>query len=214
MSGYASDMQVEGTAPRSGANSPASNDVSVKRKLEDEHKEDEQGPKRTKAAENTDSETLIDDAHGVAREDTGKSTEEQQTSPTPKLASPQPAVADGGSRQVDRLPESRSSSTVSPVPQIPITKPCNSKSATPELSKSALIAQSGRKIEDIIDGSDLRKFLHKSLSEYMVKGLERIVDLWETGEFETANTEHMDDKALTDKVVLKFADILRQLTEE
>lgn len=79
-------------------------------------------------------------------------------------------------------------------------------------TKAQLVNQSGRKIEDIIDGSDLRKFLNKTLTESIVKGLNEIVKLWERGEFnselETSNTEQ-----LKKNVILKFANILKDNVE-
>lgn len=91
---------------------------------------------------------------------------------------------------------------------------------SPRQTATDIVRKSGRNVEDIIDGSDLRKFLHKSLTEYMVKGLDEIVSLWEKGEFDTDlqsvdnddNFETRDE--LKKKVVLKFADILKSLTEK
>lgn len=80
-------------------------------------------------------------------------------------------------------------------------------------AKADLVRQSGRKVEDIIDGSDLRKFLNKSLTEYIVKGLDEIVELWEKGAF-YSDMQDEDQNVLKKKVVLKFADIIKQLGEE
>jgi hypothetical protein len=97
-----------------------------------------------------------------------------------------------------------------------IIKKSDSKQESPTAvsppSKTELIAQSNRKVEDIIDGSDLRKFLHKSLTEYLVKGLDEIVAAWELGEFEIS--ENDNDEILRKSVVLKFADILKNLAEK
>lgn len=95
-----------------------------------------------------------------------------------------------------------------------------SATKSPRQTATDIVRKSGRNVEDIIDGSDLRKFLHKSLTEYMVKGLDEIVSLWEKGEFDTDlqsvdnddNFETRDE--LKKKVVLKFADILKSLTEK
>lgn len=78
-----------------------------------------------------------------------------------------------------------------------------------QATKAQLVAESGRKIEDIIDGSDLRKFLNKTLTESIVKGLDEIVKLWENGEFNS----DLETEQLKKNVILKFANILKQNVE-
>lgn len=80
-------------------------------------------------------------------------------------------------------------------------------------SKADLVRQSGRSVEDIIDGSDLRKFLNKGLTEYIVKGLDEIVELWEKGKFNFDGQEPSKE-VLKRKVALQFADIIKQLAEK
>ncbi|KAG0676980.1 hypothetical protein C6P40_005406 [Pichia californica] len=82
----------------------------------------------------------------------------------------------------------------------------NSKSSIP--SKDDLVKQSGRHVEEIIDGSDLRKFLNKSLTKDIVKALDEIVELWEAGEFNNS-----DAKILRKNVIAKFTDILKKNAE-
>lgn len=83
-----------------------------------------------------------------------------------------------------------------------------SSNNTQRIPKTEMIKQSGKKVEDIIDGSDLRKFINRSLTPYLVEGLDNIVQLWESGELEVTSSE--DAK----KVVLKFAEILQNLAEK
>lgn len=116
----------------------------------------------------------------------------------------------------NNIPALSNSSSLSPI-ETPVSATSvkkelkQSSSVPPTPSKSELISQSDREIEDIIDGSDLRKFLHRTLTSYMVKGMDEIINLWESGNFQA--TENDNDDEISKKVVLKFADILRQLAE-
>lgn len=88
-------------------------------------------------------------------------------------------------------------------------------------TKDECIKQSGRKIENIIDGSDLRKFLNISISENLIKSINNIVELWENSD--TFNTEIEQLKQndnlqnrniLKKKVLLRLADELKDLASE
>ena len=97
-----------------------------------------------------------------------------------------------------------------------IKQTADSKHAMPtqtQPSKADLVRQSGRTVEDIIDGSDLRKFLNKGLTEYIVKGLDEVVALWEKGKFSLDGQEPTKE-VLKRKVALQFADIIKRLAEK
>lgn len=97
-----------------------------------------------------------------------------------------------------------------------IKQPADSKHAIPtqtQPSKADLVRQSGRTVEDIIDGSDLRKFLNIGLTEYIVKGLDEVVALWEKGKF-SLDGQEPSKEVLKKKVALQFADIIKQLAEK
>ena len=83
-------------------------------------------------------------------------------------------------------------------------------------SQAEIVSRTGRNIEDIIDGSDLRRFLNKTLAEYLVKGLDEIVQLWESGEFDIkeVGVESNNQQHLEKKVLRKFADILKDFAED
>lgn len=116
--------------------------------------------------------------------------------------------------EIEELTNQEFSNTLEPKPLIKedsiTTKSSKNTTPVPLASREELVAQSERKTEDIIDGSDLRRFLNKSLSGYMIKGLDELVKLWESGELDVAD---MDDAVLKQKVVLKYSEILKKLVE-
>lgn len=196
-------------------------DISVKRELETDNNDNDINNEVKKVKIETESETIIESV--TLENPTITQTEEFTNSP-----SPLPHALTSKSRseiraQIDELQENdpikeitkendkidQSSST-----KVTKVKEINENSHN---SNSKLIKQSNRKFEDIIDGSDLRRFLNKSLSGYLVKGLDEIVKLWESGEFEIDTNEtntNDDDNQLRKRVVLKFSDILKQLVDE
>lgn len=98
--------------------------------------------------------------------------------------------------------------TVSIKEETHINKLSKTATSVPSESKEEILSRSGREVGSIIDGSDLRQFLNKTLSTYLVEGLDEIVNLWENGEFEV---ENQNDNELKRKVVEKFANILKLL---
>lgn len=129
-----------------------------------------------------------------------------------------PAVVDMKSEPTETV---NSPSNIPPTTTSDVSNPTTvtgTNTATFTSTKADLIRQSGRKVEDIIDGSDIRKFLNKTLTENIVKGLDEIVRLWENGEFKTESTVTTDttdsnSELLKKAVVLKFADILKASVE-
>jgi hypothetical protein len=96
----------------------------------------------------------------------------------------------------------------------------NTPIPAPKFIKADLLKESGRNVEDIIDGSDLRRFLNKSLTKYIVKGLDDVVCMWERGDFDTelkategTRFDHESRVILQKTVVSKFAEILSKIVE-
>lgn len=97
------------------------------------------------------------------------------------------------------------SSTPVPIPQTIASVPSPVKQETPE----SIIKRSGKTIEEIIDGSEVRRFLNKTLTEYMVKGLQELIDKWENGGLEIKGND--DDKKV---VVNEFCNILKDISNK
>lgn len=98
-----------------------------------------------------------------------------------------------------------------PKEETPTSKSSKNATPVPSISKEELLTQSGRNVEDIIDGSNLRQFLNKTLSGYLVDSLNEIVKLWEDGEFEA---EFGNELELKRKVAEKFGDIIKNLANK
>lgn len=70
------------------------------------------------------------------------------------------------------------SATPVPIPQTVASQPSPVKQETQE----SLVRRSGKSVEEIIDGSDVRRFLNKTLTETMVVGLRELVAKWDDGQ--------------------------------
>lgn len=97
------------------------------------------------------------------------------------------------------------SSTPVPIPQTIASVPLPVKQETQE----SIVSKSEKSIEDIIDGSDVRKFLNKTLTEYMVKGLQELIIKWENDDLKI-NGSKFDKKIVVDE----FCNILKDLSNK
>ncbi|VEU22619.1 DEKNAAC103628 [Brettanomyces naardenensis] len=87
--------------------------------------------------------------------------------------------------------------TDSPTPQpIPQLKQENTKRHEVKINKP---------VEEIIDGSDLRKFLNKNLTPFLIRGLNEMAEGWEKGTFTEMDTR---------SVLAKFSGILAEYAKE
>lgn len=110
----------------------------------------------------------------------------------------------------EESPAIKRSKSVSSKPSLsPTPTPIPQTTTDPSLktTKSDLLKQSGRTPDEIIDGCDLRKFFNKTLTPYLLQGLNEMTTKWEAGEF---NNETYDDK----RVLLIFSEILKDLSKK
>lgn len=79
----------------------------------------------------------------------------------------------------------------------PLKKQKTSISPTPQPIPQVDVKQSkkpttiNKPIEEIIDGSELRKFLNRNLTPYLVKGLNEMSVRWEENKFEGKDTKEV-----------------------
>lgn len=110
----------------------------------------------------------------------------------------------------EESPAIKRSKSVSSKPSLsPTPTPIPQTTTDPSLktTTSDLLKQSGRTPDEIIDGCDLRKFLNKTLTPYLLSGLNEMTAKWEAGEF---NNELYNDK----KVLLIFSEVLKNLADK
>lgn len=89
---------------------------------------------------------------------------------------------------------------------LPPAKRSKSSSSTPkpQVKKEQQPAKTTKPVFEIIDGSDLRKFLNKNLTPYLVKGLNELSENWRQGKYK------MDEAS----VLKEFTKILQSYTDE
>ncbi|QPG73743.1 hypothetical protein FOA43_001056 [Brettanomyces nanus] len=97
-------------------------------------------------------------------------------------------------------------------PSLPAQKKLKTESPTPQPIPQLKLEPStahdvkiNRPVEEIIDGSELRRFLNKNLTRFLIRGLNQLAETWENGQLDDLSTK---------AVLLEFSDILRKYAQE
>lgn len=113
----------------------------------------------------------------------------------------QPVVESVEGPAMKKVKSASGSATPVPIPQTIL-------SDQPEKieTQENIVKKSTKTIEEIIDGSDVRRFLNRTLTGYMVNGLKELVEKYEKGGFKVPS-----DKESKARVVDDFCAILKEL---
>lgn len=112
-------------------------------------------------------------------------TSQQEENQTLKRSNEEPVQSEPVTKKVKTTPE--------PVPQL----------KKEEEKKSEIVIK--KPIEEIIDGSDLRKFLNKNITPFLIKALDELSVYWQKGEY-----DDLDSKA----ILLKFSEIIKEYADK
>lgn len=113
----------------------------------------------------------------------------------------QPVVESVEGPAMKKVKSASGSATPVPIPQTIL-------SDQPEKieTQENIVKKSTKTIEEIIDGSDVRRFLNRTITGYMVNGLKELVEKYEKGGFKVPS-----DKESKARVVDDFCAILKEL---
>ncbi|KAF6014970.1 hypothetical protein HII12_001023 [Brettanomyces bruxellensis] len=133
-----------------------------------------------------DGQTETHDAVGSSAEITKQTDASQvEENQTLKRSNEEPVQSEPVTKKVKATPE--------PVPQL----------KKEEEKKSEIVIK--KPIEEIIDGSDLRKFLNKNITPFLIKALDELSVYWQKGEY-----DDLDSKA----ILLKFSEIIKEYADK
>lgn len=130
----------------------------------------------------TETHDVVGSSAEITKQTDASQVEENQTL---KRSNEEPVQSEPVTKKVKTTPE--------PVPQL----------KKEEEKKSEIVIK--KPIEEIIDGSDLRKFLNKNITPFLIKALDELSVYWQKGEY-----DDLDSKA----ILLKFSEIIKEYADK
>ncbi len=130
----------------------------------------------------TETHDVVGSSAEITKQTDASQVEENQTL---KRSNEEPVQFEQVTKKVKTTPE--------PVPQL----------KKEEEKKSEIVIK--KPIEEIIDGSDLRKFLNKNITPFLIKALDELSEHWRKGEY-----DDLDSKA----ILLKFSEIIKEYADK